>query len=397
MRLRFQAVFVWIMVALLLTACAGTASSSEVRSGVVLPDAGSDVTGYARVTQSRDFVWPADHGPHDAFLLEWWYYTGNVVDKSGRPFGYQLTIFRRALAPPNALVPTPVSNFAFNQLYFAHFAVSDVQANKHYAFERYARGAAGLSGAQAEPFRAWINDWQMLQQPVNTAQKPAVEAARDAAGDVTLTARDGDVSINLTLATQKPPTLHGDDGYSVKGKRADNASHYYSFSRMATTGSISLGGETFDVSGSSWMDHEWSTSLLDEDSAGWDWLSLQLDDDTDLMVAQVRGKAGGPPAALFGTLIGKDGVGTPLTRDMFSMVSSGGWTSPRSQITYQNRWQINVPSAQLVLDVSPRFDDQEAKLSSVYYEGAMTASGTRAGKPLTGVGYLEVTWVVSPR
>ncbi len=392
-------VWLCLLAASLLAGCSGISAGNEIRSGVSLPVAGSDVSGYARVTGSRDFVWPADHGAHNDYLLEWWYYTGNVTDKNGRPFGYQLTIFRRALTPPSAsAVPaTPGSSFAFNQLYFAHFAISDVQAKKHHAFERYARGAAGLANAETQPFHVWIDNWKMAQRQDFASQKSSVNAARDAAGDVTLAASDGAVSLELSLATQKPPTLHGDAGYSVKGKRADNASHYYSFSRMATEGSISIGGEKFDVSGSSWMDHEWSTSLLDEDAAGWDWLSLQLDDGTELMVAQVRGKAGAAPSAVFGTFIGKDGVGKPLPREVFSMTGAGGWSSPRSKLTYQTRWKISVPGEQLELDVEPRFDDQEAQLSSVYYEGAMTARGTKAGKPVSGVGYLEVTWVDGPR
>lgn len=377
---------VLLTIVLLLSAC-GAPSSEPVTGSVELPSATTDASAFSRALAVRDMRWPDDHGAHDDYLLEWWYYTGNVTDINGRPFGYQLTVFRRALAPPDPTQATPdaQTGMSFSQLYFAHFAISDVQARQHYAFERFSRGAGGLAGAQARPFRAWVQSWTIDE---GQGARPI-----DAAGRVRLKAAEGGVAIDLELTPDKPLVLQADRGLSPKSAEPGNASYYYSFTRLRTQGRITIGSEQFDVSGASWMDHEWSTSLLGDNAEGWDWLALQLDDRRELLIAQVRGKSRLPQDSFMAlaTLIAEDGTPRTLTRDEVTFEGIERWTSPQTGAQYPTRWRVTIPSANLSLDVRTRFDDQEANLTTLYYEGAVEAVGTADGKPVKGVGYLEMT------
>jgi predicted secreted hydrolase len=375
----------FVAIALLLTGCSA-APEAAVSSRVSVPDASTNIVGYTRALAPVDFAWPSDHAAHDDFLLEWWYYTGNVSDAAGRPFGYQLTIFRRALKAPVTLTNTANSTFAFNQIYSAHFAISDIQDKKHHAFERFSRGAAGLAGTQAAPFRVWIEDWAMTQQVFDEP-----DAAQSAPGNVRLQARHEGFALDLQLRTQKPMVLQADRGYSPKGKNPGNASFYYSFTRMQTDGTLTVAGTPHKVSGSSWMDHEWSTSFLDEDAAGWEWLAIQLSDKHDVLAMRIYNKDGGIGILKLATLI--DAAGLPRVYEGDSVVFEplGEWKSPTTGRAYRTRWRIGIPAEQLELTVEPRFDEQEAKLSTTYYEGATAIRGTRAGAPVDGVGYLEIT------
>jgi predicted secreted hydrolase len=374
---------------LLLTAACGSSAQQAVSSSVQLPGRDTNISGFTRAVAPIEFSWPRDHAPHDDFLLEWWYYTGNVKDAAGRPFGYQLTIFRRALAAPDTFTQTVDSRFAFDQIYSAHFAISDIQGEKHHAFERYSRGAAGLAGGDTAPFRIWIDDWSMTQQPVNGLTD--AEAARQAPGNVRLVANEGAFALDLQLRAQKPIVLQGERGYSPKGKNPGNASFYYSFTRMATEGAMTVDGTQHTVSGTSWMDHEWSTSFLDENAVGWEWLALQLSDGSELLVWQINNKDGETRAMKSAALVDRDGRVTQIPNDALTFTPTGSWTSPESKNVYRNKWRIDIPSQQLSLDVAARFDSQEAKLSTVYYEGAVAGSGTRAGQAVDTVGYLEIT------
>lgn len=369
---------------MLLTACSLSPAAAPVSGTLNMAPGELDLSTFTRATTVREMIWPDDHGPHDDYLLEWWYYTGNLQDAAGRPFGYQLTVFRRAIAPPNAGA-APANSLGFDQIYFAHFAISDIQAERHYAFERYSRGAGGLAGAQAQPFRAWVESWTIDQTPGS--------AAIDAAGAVKLAAAQDGIALDLQLTPAKPLVLQADRGLSPKSATPGNASYYYSFTRLATTGSVTVNGERFDVTGSSWMDHEWSTSLLEEGAAGWDWLALQLDGERELIVAQVRNKSGNPKDNFLGlaALISPDGAPRNFKPGEVVFEPTKMWTSPQSGAAYPVQWRVAVPAVKLALDVRSRFDDQEADLSTVYYEGAVIANGQLDGEPVAGVGYLEMT------
>ena len=258
-----------------------------VRSQIVAPI--PDIAGFARADGTRPFDFPADHGPHLDFQTEWWYYTGNLETADGRAFGYQLTFFRRALIPPGDRQQR-ASDWAADQVYMAHFAVTDVAENDHRAFERFSRGAAGLAGGSSPPYRVWLEDWR-------------VEQNGEDADVVRMVAAEGDVALDLQLIDRKGPVLQGERGYSRKGPDPGNASYYYSQTRLDTTGTVRIRQTSFDVAGWSWMDHEFSTSALAPNQVGWDWFALQLNDGSELMVFQIRRSDGTIDPFSSGTII----------------------------------------------------------------------------------------------
>ncbi|PYQ65533.1 MAG: carotenoid 1,2-hydratase [Acidobacteria bacterium] len=333
--------------------------------------------GYAKALIVRDFHFPADHGPHPEFRTEWWYYTGNLDTVEGRRFGFQLTFFRSALAPT---APERASAWATRQAWLAHFTVSDIEGKRFHSFERWSRGAVGLAGAQGEPFRVWVKDWTAAGAPVFPMRLRAAEEG---------------VAIDLVLQEGKPPVLQGERGLSRKGSEPGNASYYYSLTRMPTSGTIRVDGQSFPVTGASWMDREWSTSSLGRDQVGWDWLALQLSDGWDAMLYRLRRADGSTDPASSGTLIAPDGASRPLALADFRLEGSGEWRSPRSGAQYPTkypaRWRVRVPGEELDLDVRPLLADQELDVSFRYWEGAVGIAGTHHGRPVRGRGYVELT------
>jgi predicted secreted hydrolase len=330
-----------------------------------------DRAGFARALVPRPLSFPADHGPHPDFRTEWWYYTGNLSTPSGRRFGFQLTFFRVALAPTDE---PRASAWATRQLYVAHFAVTDVAGRRFHAFSRSSRAALGLAGAEATPFRVWVDDWS-------------------AAGDgssVRLRASEGDVAIDLGVAPAKPIVLEGDRGLSRKGPEPGNASIYYSFTRMPARGVVRVGADTLDVSGEAWMDREWSTSALGAGVEGWDWFALQLDDGRELMVYLLRRRDGSIDRFSAGTLVAADGTARALAVGDVSIETLARWTSPRSGVRYPSRWRLGVPSADLRMEIEPRLEDQELSVGTRYWEGAVAVVGSAGARPIAGQGYVEL-------
>jgi predicted secreted hydrolase len=353
----------------------------EVQATLVGLETKEDTSRFARATQVRPFEFPEDHGPHNDFQTEWWYYTGNLQDAQGNHFGYQFTIFRRAIAPglPVA-VDSASSNFSASQIYFAHFAVTDSSANEHVAFEKYSRGAAGLAGATAQPFYVFIEDWSIqTQMGTGSAESVQIKAAK------------GDIAIELNLQATKPVVLQGDRGLSPKSTEPGNASYYYSFTRMATQGRVTTKRGIFEVTGDSWMDREWSTIALGEAAVGWDWFAIQLEDGRDLKVFQIRNKDGSLDPVSSGKIVEQDGQTYDIQLPDMKLETIETWRSPDSNIIYPVRWRVSLPQLQLQLEVSARIPDQEMKLSQNYWEGAVSVTGTQNGQPVRGVGYLEMT------
>ena len=347
-----------------------------------LPPAGS-VEGFARATEPNAIEFPRDLGPHDDYQTEWWYYTGNLATADGRPFGFQFTIFRRALAPPEALETeffsknsVSGSDWRTEQVYLAHFTISDIEGGNFYPAERFSRGAAGLAGAQAEPYHVWLEDWTIEEV---------------APGQVRLRARTDDVALDLTLNQTLPPVLHGDGGLSVKGPEPGNASYYYSIVQQQAEGTVMVGEQSFDVSGLAWKDHEWSTSALSDGAIGWDWFSLQLDNGGALMLFEIRRADGTREATSAGSYIAPDGTVTHLALGDWSLEVTDTWTSPTSGGEYPAGWHITVPSIGLEMSGKPLLADQELNLSTTYWEGAVEFSGTLDGIPINARGYIEMT------
>jgi predicted secreted hydrolase len=334
---------------------------------------GPDLSGFARATSPRPFTLPADHGPHFDYQTEWWYFTGNVASSDGRRFGFQMTFFRRGLAPGP---PPEGAGLSSNQVYFAHFAITDVAARRHAAAERFSRGAGGLAGATGEPFAVWLEDWRA------DSRNPDGSVLR-------LVARDEEtgLSLELEVVARKPLVAHGDRGLSPKSDEPGNASYYVGYTRMAARGRV--GGR--DVAGEAWFDHEWSTSALGPGAVGWDWFSLQLDDGRELMLFRIRRGDGSAEAASGGTLVDRAGRTRRLLREDMSIDVRDRWTSPQSGGRYPSRWRVRVPSAGLDLLVEPWLEAQEMRTSFVYWEGAVRVSGTAGAQPVAGVGYVELT------
>jgi predicted secreted hydrolase len=354
---------------------------------VARPDAAAaaPVEGYARAEGPQPLVFPQDHGPHPDFQTEWWYYTGNLETESGRHFGYQLTFFRRALLAPDQRVDR-ASDWAADQIYLAHFTLSDVTAGRFQAFERFARGAAGIAGAQSPPYQVWLQDWSVEQVDADV-----IRAGIDPDGVYRLRAAEQGISLDLLLTDTKGPVLQGERGYSRKGPEPGNASFYISQTRLASLGTVQAGGESFAVSGNSWMDHEFSTSALSEGQVGWDWFALQLDDGSELMVFHIRRADGSADPFSSGTLILPDGNTQHLSREDFQIDPQGTWRSPHTGAEYPAGWRVAVPAAGLSLEIEPYLADQELNVSYSYWEGAVRISGQSGGLPVGGSGYVELT------
>lgn len=321
------------------------------------------------------FSFPRDHASHPEYGLEWWYYTGNLRAADGRRFGYQLTFFRVGITPEQM---NP-SRWAVRDLYMAHFAISDIGRESFHAFERLNRAGVGWSGADAGVYRVWNEGWEVSLE-----------------GDVhMLRARDGDYQLDLSLKPAKPPVIHGASGVSQKGASEGNASHYYSLTRMETSGEIIVGGEAFEVSGLSWMDHEFGTSFLEQEQVGWDWFSIQLDDGRELMLFELRRVDGSIDPRSSGTLIEADGRAVNLSHEDFRLVSSELWRSGTSAAAYPTAWTIELPRYDLRLDVRAAFAGQELNTGEsagvTYWEGSVEVSGSERGLNLSGRGYLEMT------
>jgi predicted secreted hydrolase len=334
--------------------------------------------GFARAIAPRVFQFPADHGPHPEFRTEWWYYTGNLATAAGRRFGFQLTFFRNSLSPHPA---ARLSRWAANEIYLAHFALTDIQGDRFRSYERLERGALGLAGAEASPFRVWLGDWSS-EVPKNPGLALPMHLLAASGGS------DG-AAFDLTLQAGKPPVLEGDHGRSRKGAEPGQASYYYSLPRMPAAGTIRVGGSggsTFAVSGLAWMDREWSTSSLAPDEVGWDWFALQLADGREIMLYRLRRKDGSVSPASSGSLIAADGSSRQLALSEVVLEPAGSWTSPRSGARYPARFRLRIPASGLDLDIRPLLADQELDTSFRYWEGAVAVAGSVAGS-----GYVELT------
>jgi predicted secreted hydrolase len=332
--------------------------------------------GFKKVTGPQPLVFPKDHGPHPDYQTEWWYYTGNLETSEGRHFGYQLTFFRRAMIPESAAAQRS-SKWAADQLYMAHFTLTDVTDQKFHFQERFERGAMDLAGAAGSPgYQVWLRDWSVKQTASNTYH---------------LSAHDNGFAVDLDLTDARGPVLQGDRGYSQKGPQPGNASLYYSQTHLLSQGKIQIADQTYAVQGLSWMDHEISTSALSEGQVGWDWFALQLDDGRALMVYIMRRADGSIDAFSSGTLVLANGETRHLAREDFSIQVQKTWKSPTSGAQYPAAWTVTVPSQKLELTVQPWISNQELNVSYTYWEGAVQVRGTSDGKAVTGNGYVELT------
>ena len=348
---------------------------------IIVPGLGADTVEEFRVAaEGYRYNFPRDHGAHEEYRTEWWYYTGQLTSKNGRLFGYQLTFFRRGI--PRDHVKTLPSQWAVTQLYLAHFAISDVNRGRFQYAEKISRAGLGKAGASLDRLHVWIDQW-------------SAESTSAAPGIQTLRAADGTLALQLTVSPEKPLVVHGNGGISRKGSAVGQASHYYSFPRLATSGTLTLGHESFDVTGTSWMDHEFGSADLDKDLVGWDWFSLQLDDRREVMLYRLRRADGSADPVSSGTLVEQDGRGHHLSLNDFTLEPISYWSSPASHAKYPQQWRLTIPSQQLSMDLVPLMSEQELSTTRstqvTYWEGAIEATGTSQDKPVHGRGYMELT------
>ncbi|MBZ0298721.1 MAG: carotenoid 1,2-hydratase [Anaerolineae bacterium] len=355
--------------------------SGEVTASALLADSGMDSSGFARAIGPWDWQFPQDYGPHSDFQTEWWYYTGNLADATGRRFGFQFTIFRRAIAPQPV---ESASEWRTNQIYMAHFTVTDVTGEQFYHQERFSRDSAGLAGAEIDPsYHVWLENWQV--QGLNADDtRTRISASTD------------DVALDVTMQQVKRPALQGESGLSPKGPEPGNASYYYSLTRLLTEGTVTIGGETYTVTGNTWKDHEFSTSALGSDAVGWDWFGLIFDDGREMTIGRIRLADGGERAYSGGAgsealLIEQDGSERYIPADTFHLEALDTWTSPHTGGEYPSGWRVTFDDPDtgetVNFTLTPLLKDQELHGSGiVYWEGAVRIEGD-----VRGYGYAELT------
>ena len=346
---------------------------------------------YAQALAPRDLEFPADRGPHPDYRQEWWYLTGNLDSTDGERFGFELTIFRFALAPADTLdvgsqTGSTGSHWRARQLYLGHFAITDVARRRFRFAVKRARGALGLAGAEADPFQVWVGNWRIGGGGApNTIAKPPEATAPP----WRLQAAGQGYALSLTAQPLLPPVLNGERGLSRKSGEPGNATYYYSIPRVSVQGTIVRDGRPLQVRGLAWLDREWGSGSLGPREIGWDWFGLQLGDGSCLMFYSLRDRDGAEDPYSAGTWVDPQGRARPLSRDEVRIQVLAYWTDTGGT-RYPARWRLVAPSLGLDVIVHPILGDQELTTSPRYWEGAVDVAGSRAGKSLAGRGYVEL-------
>src|SRR5436190_7345169 len=326
---------------------------------------GESANGYASVVPGKLFSFPADHGPHGEFRVEWWYVTANLADANGTAYGAQWTLFRQAAKPG-----VQGEGWANQQLWMGHAAVT--RADTHRTAETFARGGVGQAGADANPFLAWIDAWEMRGlDPINAANMAPLE----------LKAAGADFSYALRLDTDRPLVLQGDGGYSRKSLR-EQASYYYSQPHYAAKGSITIDDKPVEMTGQAWLDREWSSQPLASDQSGWDWLSLHFNSGDKLMLYRMRQTDGQHYGS--GKWIAPDGTAEQLASADIMMTPLSFTEIEKRKIP--TTWRIAIPRMALSIECTPLNPRSWMGTSFPYWEGPISFAGSH-----TGLGYLEMT------
>jgi predicted secreted hydrolase len=335
------------------------------------------------------YQFPRDHFNHPDFATEWWYYTGSLTSSSGRPFGFELTFFRQAAQGKIAFGDSQsmAPGWQPDPIYLAHFAVSDPEGQSFFHTERMNRAGPGLAGISDSPGRYWNGNWQ-------------VRWLDESSGEQELSAIDETAALELRLKPAKPPVIHGQNGISRKGTLQGQASHYISFTRLEAEGRLNWKGQSFSLKGLAWMDHEFFSSRLDDGLAGWDWFCVQLSNQEEFMFYSLRRKDGSGAGFSSATFVDSNGMSHYLGSDAFTLAPGRRWRSTHTGADYPVAWSIRVPSLGLDLEEETQLVDQELAsrggVSPSYWEGIVRYRGFRAGKSVTGAGYLEMTGYDQP-
>jgi len=318
---------------------------------------GTDVDGFSSPQRPAEFDFPIDHGPHDDYRIEWWYLTANLEGLDGTPYGLQWTLFRSALTSDGG------KGWSSPQLWMGHAAVTTPDA--HFVTERLARGGIGQAGVQADPFEAWIDDWQLVGPDFAT---------------LTMTASGPDFAYDMVLNSDGPLVFHGDEGYSLKSAEGQ-ASYYYSQPFYAIEGTLILPTGTIEVAGDAWLDREWSSQPLSDNQTGWDWFSLSFEDGK-LMGFRLRQTDGSDYTSA--TWIDPDGTTTSYSNSAFeaepvAISDIGGRDVPTT-------WNVRLADRGVDVEVTAINPQAWMNTSVPYWEGPITVQGSHTGR-----GYLEMT------
>jgi predicted secreted hydrolase len=322
---------------------------------------GLGVVGAAVSAGTGPLEFPRDHGAHPDAALEWWYYTGHLSGEGGRAYGFLLVFFR------------------LRQFQLAHFAWTDV-SHKTFRFDEKAHlGLPGIAGAREGRLDVVNEDWSAKQEGGLHQLRASADGAE----------------LALTLRAEKPPVVHGENGISRKGAGENEYSHYVSITRLSVRGTRKANGKAEALSGIAWFDHEWGPGALPAEAAGWDWFSLQLSDGSELMLYRMRQKDGSASLSSSGTFVPAEGPPRRVAWSDVRLESTGKWHSPRSGADYPAGWRVGVRSVGLEANVTPVLADQELATEKstgvTYWEGACRVEGTRAGRPISGRAYAELT------
>src|SRR5581483_9168715 len=275
-----------------------------------------------------EFQFPRDHGTHNEYPMEWWYYTGHLQTSSGARYGFELTFFRVGIVPAEQQNP-----WDFRNLALAHLAISDLEAGDFRYYQKVNRFSIYTANAAAGKLEVFNEGWR---------------AATLSDGAWRIHAAEGKDSLDLVLRARKPPAVHGENGVSAKAGEPGFASHYYSMTRLEASGTINGRACTGEV----WMDHEFGSSRLASYERGWDWFSVQLDNETELMIYLMRRMDGSIDGVSSGSLITGDGEVIHLRREQFQVKATDTWRSRRSGATYPSGWLIAVPSFRIALTLT---------------------------------------------
>ncbi|HUJ15587.1 MAG TPA: lipocalin-like domain-containing protein [Thermoanaerobaculia bacterium] len=334
-----------------------------------------------------DFHFPRDHGSHDQYRTEWWYYTGHLQTDNGHRYGFEVTFFRVGVVPPepsttgNPDCPAgqdcpPATRWDLHDLALAHFAVTDIDRQQFRYAEKLNRESPFTAWSSPETLDVVNEGWSATTMPD---------------GAWHLVASSGGDSVDLVMRSRKPPAIHGENGVSVKAECAGCASHYYSMTRLEVSGSI----DRQRSRGIAWMDHEFGSSQLQKNQRGWDWFSIQFDDDTELMLYQIRRSDGTPDVTSSGSFVTSDGSVIHIRSDQMRIQPLGTWHSSRSGATYPMGWRISVPGFGIAVTLNPSMKNQElvthASTNVTYWEGAVDVNGSSRNTSVSGVGYVEMT------
>jgi len=350
-----------LLAAIVLLAGCSEADKPESMSSLM----GQTTSGYAEVVKGAEFRFPQDHQPHPDFRQEWWYLTANLKTDQGQPLGLQWTQFRIAVSPETS----QQDGWATNQIYFAHTAITSRE--QHLAEEKWSREHPQLAGVTKNPFSVKLDNWQWQSEGTNLF--PA-----------SLSADSDQFSYQLKLTSDKPFQLQGEQGYSQKNTKGDMASYYYSQPFIEITGSVNINGKEQQVTGKGWLDREWSSQFLSKSQQGWDWFALRLNDGSALMLFQLRNSDDKKNSFYSGRRMYPDGSGRNITSQQIKLTATRQHKIEGHY--YPVGWQIQIPSEQIDVEISPVNDNAKMPLSVSYWEGPVTFSGSHSGE-----GYMELT------